>query len=202
VLTSGESEDFFLTIKSAVKRAKTMGRAFVEMPEYLTHPLAACISNYKWIMGGRADGGVGENYVDGVCIYRMAKRINRFCDDNKISGDVAAQYWLCEFLKLYERLGVNFLKLPSKLPESPQTTYIWDEYEMYGRRYASFPNRYASSSVDIASHLTKGKYTVTLYIGNRCRFFEEADSLQSAKEVAESKLPDFFERHKKETNNG
>ena len=101
-------------IKSAKKRSSSMGASIAYLPEYASHPLAAPISNYSLIIDA-------ELCAQHICflnvlwaIYRMAKKINEYCDNNRISGDVAAQYWLNEYLSRCDSVA-DFYYLDTKL---------------------------------------------------------------------------------------
>lgn len=87
-------------VKAAKKRAISMGRHSGWIPEYNQHALASCMDNHTAIIDAELDG---ENHD--VCflfilweLLAMARKINGYCDANKVVGDHAAQYWLERFL--------------------------------------------------------------------------------------------------------
>ena len=85
-------------LKAAKKRCISMGAYHAWEPAFDWHPLAACVDNYTTCI----DAELSETISDYGCvlfwILTMARRINWFCDGNKVVGDVAAQYWLERFL--------------------------------------------------------------------------------------------------------
>jgi hypothetical protein len=86
---------------SAHKRAVLMGKHHGWQPEFNLHPLAARISNSWWLITGD-DGHRIDCDVDGFyaihVLLQTATKINSYCDQHKIAGDDAAEYWLESFL--------------------------------------------------------------------------------------------------------
>jgi hypothetical protein len=96
-----------LDILSACKRAKSMGKYHNWQPCYDTHYLASCLSNYAEVI----EGAMLDTERDWQFIlhwyYLMCTRINTFCDNNKVAGDEAAEYWLEWFVTCRQRLWLN-----------------------------------------------------------------------------------------------
>ena len=86
-------------VKSAKKRAISMGRYSGWRPEYDHHHLAACMDNYTAVLDAELGSESPVCYLVAFgCIEKMARRINAYCDGHKVVGDAAAQYWIERFL--------------------------------------------------------------------------------------------------------
>ena len=86
-------------VKSAQKRAVSMGKHSGWLPEYNTHKLAACIDNYSVCIDIELEQP-DPDFFEILCwIHCMAKAVNVYCDEYKVVGDQAAQYWLHRFLE-------------------------------------------------------------------------------------------------------
>lgn len=86
------------TIKQAKRRCIDMGKATAWRLEYNQHELAPAIDNYSWLIDCEMAEANPCYITVLICIEKMAKRINRFCDNNHVAGCLAAQYWLERFL--------------------------------------------------------------------------------------------------------
>ena len=94
-------------VRSAKRRAESMGMFSPYMPEYAKHPLAACIDNHITVLDLELALGTKADYTFCLtCILYMAAWINRFCDLNYVGGDKAASYWLELFLWRVDRVAV------------------------------------------------------------------------------------------------
>ena len=85
-------------IKAAKKRCISMGAFHAWRPVFDMHPLAACMDNHTVCIDVELSETSPDWFAILCWILNMAKRINWFCDENKVVGDVAAQYWLERFL--------------------------------------------------------------------------------------------------------
>lgn len=85
-------------IKSAHRRAVSMGRHHGWSGRFNSHPLAACIDNYTVCIDVELAGRSPDYLSILVWIAAMAKRINDHCAEHQVSGDHAAEYWLERFL--------------------------------------------------------------------------------------------------------
>ncbi len=87
-------------ILSAKKRSISMGAFSGWKPSYNDHPLAATMDNYTWLLDtAMIRPCSSDDYTEALyCIYKMAYKINAYCDNNQIKNDLAAQYWLERFL--------------------------------------------------------------------------------------------------------
>ena len=65
--------------------------------EYDSHPLAAVTANYIDIIEAELAGECDYLSVL-IWIDHIALAINKYCDNNLIKGDTAAEYWLELFL--------------------------------------------------------------------------------------------------------
>ena len=83
---------------SARKRCVSMGRYHAWRPDFDAHPLAACLDNHTKCLDAELEEAQPDWLEMMIYICIMARRINWFCAANKISDDVAAQYWLERFL--------------------------------------------------------------------------------------------------------
>lgn len=88
----------FANIRSALKRAKSMGKHHNWIREYDEHPLAAVTQNYHYIIDKESSNNDADFLSMIVWYDHIAKHINVFCDDNKIAGNDASEYWLEKFL--------------------------------------------------------------------------------------------------------
>ena len=84
-------------VKSARKRALTMGVYSGWRHEYDSHFLAACLDNYTCCVDAEMSGE-RDFFEVLIYIWFMARRINLFCDSQLVKGDAAAEYWLERFL--------------------------------------------------------------------------------------------------------
>lgn len=121
--------DRFATIKAARKRCMSMGKTHVWQPCFDQHKIAAVISNYTAIFDG-SDEPLDKLFY----ILHMAEAVNRYCDSNLVSGDLAAEYWLDRCLWVIEinfilDFGVFFGE--KKLPQPPYRRTI-DGHVIYG----------------------------------------------------------------------
>lgn len=85
-------------VKSARKRALSMGRYSGWRREYDRHPLAACVDNYTACIDAERENKSPDWLAILGFILAIARRINGYCDDHKVADDPAAQYWLERFL--------------------------------------------------------------------------------------------------------
>lgn len=93
-------------VKSAIKRAKSMGKYHAYKPCYDKHPLAASICNHLDALSEElvGDRDVLEMYR---LVFYMALAINKFCDNNKVAGNAGAEYWLEVFYLQYNNLIID-----------------------------------------------------------------------------------------------
>jgi hypothetical protein len=90
-------------MKAARRRAISMGAHHAWTPEFNRHPLAACIDNHTACID--AEPNTGEDTFAILCwILTMARAVNRFCEENKVAGDAASEYWLERFAWVYGRV--------------------------------------------------------------------------------------------------
>lgn len=93
-----------LEIKSAKKRCEGMGRHHQWRPEFDQHALSACLDNYSSCV----DVELADACPDYTCVLHwiltMARKINAYCDAEKVSGNDAAEYWLERFLWRCDRV--------------------------------------------------------------------------------------------------
>ena len=89
-----EAEEILKEIFSATKRASSMGEYHKYLSSYDTHFLAGSIHNYIEIIYNEFNSPEADLVFILQCYYEMAKRINDFCDNNRVAEDIAAQYWL------------------------------------------------------------------------------------------------------------
>lgn len=79
-----------------------MGKYTPWCGDFDSHPLAAGMDNWTWLLD---DAQRDKEYLE-VLYYllRKARLINDYCNNNKINGDVAAEYWLERFLWRADRV--------------------------------------------------------------------------------------------------
>lgn len=80
-------------IKSARKRAESMGRIHAWHPEFNQHPLAACIDNHSACIEEEQE----DRFAVLCWILNMARAVNKFCEAQRVAGSAAAEYWLERF---------------------------------------------------------------------------------------------------------
>jgi hypothetical protein len=91
-------EKHILEIKRAKKRCVGMGSFHSWRIEFDGHPLAATMDNYTTCIDGEMKETKPDYLVVLVWILAMARKINAFCDAEKVVGNAAAEYWLERFL--------------------------------------------------------------------------------------------------------
>lgn len=85
-----------------------MGRPHGHQRRHDAHSLAPCLSNYALVIDEEmreiGEEGPGayqrtQSYLFILCwIEAMARRINEYCDTQRVVGDDAAEYWLDRFM--------------------------------------------------------------------------------------------------------
>ena len=90
-------------IESALKRAKAMGQPHAWRADFDNHPMAASVANYSWLIEESSlltsEIDLKQKHLVHLhWTHKMALVINKFCDEAKIKGDAAAEYWLELFL--------------------------------------------------------------------------------------------------------
>ena len=96
MMISSSGDDGLLEIIRAKKRCQDMGRYHVFEHSFLAHPLAPAIDNATAMVETAPNEYVGAL----AWIAWAASKVNKFCDDNFIKGNVASEYWLECFLWL------------------------------------------------------------------------------------------------------
>lgn len=92
-----------------------MGRPHSFSPDFNSHRLSACIANYSVAIDVEVKKSEDRKEKTDwlailIWIHKMAERVNKFCDQNKIAGDQAAEYWLRQFF-LASEIGIDFSAL-------------------------------------------------------------------------------------------
>ena len=106
-----------------------MGKYHAWKPEFNSHPLAACIDNHTACIDG-AIGPRGRTHSTDamdflsalLCLRFMSDAINRYCDDHRIAGYTAAEYWLERFMWVADCV-VPIEPPPSRKPKTHSFIY-------------------------------------------------------------------------------
>lgn len=86
-------------LKSARRRAESMGRFHAWTPEFNAHPLAACIDNHTACINEEMEDGRWLEPFAVLCwVLNMARAVNRFCSAHHVAGEPSSEYWLERFL--------------------------------------------------------------------------------------------------------
>ena len=99
-------------IKSARRRAESMGKAHGWMPEFNAHPLAACIDNHTACIDAEV-GDTQDSFAVMCWLLNMARAVNRFCDAHRVAGSAASEYWLERFVWVNGRFNGTAVNLVS-----------------------------------------------------------------------------------------
>lgn len=92
-------------ILRARKRSQNMGCYHPWQPAFNTHPLAACLDNHEACIEVEAEEEDQDFAAMLNWTLNMARAINRYCDENMVKADEAAQYWLEWFTWRRERVA-------------------------------------------------------------------------------------------------
>jgi hypothetical protein len=85
-------------VKTAIKRCKAMAINHEFETSFNSHELAACLENHTDIIYVEIKQCNPDYLFILECVYVMAKKINNYCDKNKVKSDKSAEYWLSAFL--------------------------------------------------------------------------------------------------------
>ena len=101
--TSKTTPQHFTAMRSARKRAVSMGAHHAWQPSFNRHPLAACIDNHTACID--AEPAHKQDTFSILCwVLTMAKAVNNYCEKQAVVGDPAAEYWLERFAWVYGRV--------------------------------------------------------------------------------------------------
>jgi hypothetical protein len=87
-----------MEIQSARKRCVSMGKHHAWMVDFDRHPLAATMDNYTVCIDVELCEESPDFLAVLIWILTMARKINAYCDAERVSGNAAAEYWLERFL--------------------------------------------------------------------------------------------------------
>jgi hypothetical protein len=103
----------FTPFKTAKKRAVSMGKHHSFDPEFNRHPLAPTLANYIFAIDVELEGKDRDYLYILLDWHGMASRVNAYCDEHKVSGDKAAEYWLENYLWIHSSLNKTVVNIDS-----------------------------------------------------------------------------------------